>query len=193
MGPRGRMSFRTGMAGSLVSVMNQMGGQLWGGNGAESNEDQLPFYKKIKYVNKDESDYSNFKAICFQEGLLQEVAMMLAPNRPPSVVYNGFKLASFFVSKTEIPILLKELDSLTIFQGLKERAESKFKAKHDSPVGQQLDLALETIQFQINIMRCFFKGSLQMQLELDTQFSETMHKAEAERLEESQDDASKQA
>ena len=110
---RSRISFLGKGSGSMQSQTSQVQAMLMGG--VEDNQDQIPFYKKIKYVNRDESEFANFKATCFQEGLLQEVAMMLAPNRPPPVVYSGIKLASFFVSKTEIPILLKELDSLTIF------------------------------------------------------------------------------
>ena len=78
--------------------------------------------------------------------------MMLAANKPPQIVYSGFKIATFFVCRTELPILLRELDSMTIFAGLKERAQAKFKAKHDSPVSAQLDLALDTLAFQMKIL-----------------------------------------
>ena len=102
--------------------------------GDESAEPQLPFYKKIKFLNQNESEFAHFKALSYQEGLLTEVGMMLAANKPPQIVYSGFKIATFFVRPTELPILLRELDSMTIFSGLKERAQTKFKAKHDSTV-----------------------------------------------------------
>lgn len=82
---------------------------------------EIPFYKKLHFKNLKMCPYAGFKSICVKEGLLNEVAMMLATSKPTTTVNNGLRLAKFFVSATELEILLREAENLPIFTGLRER------------------------------------------------------------------------
>lgn len=84
---------------------------------------------------------------------------MMQPMKPVTSVNRAIRLMNFFVSPSEIEILLRELDSLPIFLGLKERAEMRFLPRRGGTVKNQLDLAYETICFQMNIIKCFKKLS----------------------------------
>ena len=119
-----------------------------------TEEVELPFYKKIKYTNTKDNPYAKFKAICIQEGLIQELTQMMSPMKPVATVSNAIKLMRQILSKSEIPILLHELENLPIFNGLQERAEKRFAAKKDSTINTQLDLAKEMISLQIKVMKC---------------------------------------
>ena len=59
---------------------------------------------------------------------------MMQPMKSVANVNRGIKLAQFFISPTELQILIREIDSLPIFIALKDRAEKPFKAKEDSTV-----------------------------------------------------------
>ena len=79
---------------------------------------------------------------------------MMSPMKPVATVSNAIKLMRQILSKSEIPILLHELENLPIFNGLQERAEKRFAAKKDSTINTQLDLAKEMISLQIKVMKC---------------------------------------
>ena len=64
-----------------------------------------------------------------------------------TIVSSSIRLMHFFVSPSEIEIMLRELESLPIFIGLRERSEMPFKAKPGGSIRTQLDLAYETISF----------------------------------------------
>lgn len=87
---------------------------------------EIPFYKKLSFTNGDVSTYATFKSICVREGLLNEIALMLAPGKLTTTVNNGLRLAKYFVSATELEILLREAENLPIFTGLRERLQRKF-------------------------------------------------------------------
>ena len=89
-------------------------------------ETELPFFKKVKFLNIGESFYAKFKAQCVQEGILQELTIMMQPMKAVATVSSALRLMHFFISTSEIEIMLRELESLPIFIGLKERSDMKF-------------------------------------------------------------------
>ena len=72
---------------------------------------------------------------------------MLAALKPLPIVYNGLRLIKHLVTVSEMEILIRELENLTIFTGLKERADKRFMARPDCSIGSQIDIAIETIKF----------------------------------------------
>ena len=80
-------------------------------------EIEMPFYKKISFLDANASDspYANFKSVCIREGILAELTIMMQSTKAVSTVNNSIKLAKFFVSPSEIEILLRELENLPIF------------------------------------------------------------------------------
>ena len=71
--------------------------------------EELPYSKRLNFKNIHNNVYARFKSICIQEGLMQELAIMLAPIKPVASVNYGLKIARMLVSKSEVPILLNEL------------------------------------------------------------------------------------
>ena len=65
-------------------------------------EPELPFYKKLRFLNKDESLYSYFKSECVSNAILYELTIMMQPMKSVAIVNRGLKLAQFFISPTEL-------------------------------------------------------------------------------------------
>ena len=108
---------------------------------------ELPFFKKLKFHNIRDNFYAKFKALCVQEGLLQELTIMMQPMKSVATVSSALRLMHFFVSPNEIEIMFRELESLPIFVGLKERSDMKFIPRPGGKIKTQIDLAYETIRF----------------------------------------------
>ena len=68
---------------------------------------------------------------------------------------------------------------------------SEFFAKHDTTVTAQLDLAIETLKFQMKIMQSFKKIDPLDRLELQEKFSKLMKEQDDEQLQEQQEQATK--
>ena len=117
-------------------------------------EQELPFFKKVKFLNIKQNFFAKFKALCVQEGLLQELTIMMQPMKAVATVSSALRLMHFFVSPNEIEIMFRELESLPIFIGLKERSEMRFIPRAGGKIKTQIDLAYETISFQMSIIKC---------------------------------------
>jgi len=99
------------------------------------------------------------------------VTTMLSAIKPAAVVYNGLKLINFFISRTELEIILRELHNLTIFVGLKERAEMRFINRPDGSIGSQLKIAHNTVKLLMKVMDSFAKIDFIEQMEFAELFS----------------------
>ena len=97
-----------------------------------------------------------------------------------ATVSSALRLMHFFISPSEIEIMLRELESLPIFVGLKERSDMKFIPRPGGKIKTQLDLAYETICFQMNIIKCVGKLSFIEVSQLADLFAEKLHEKDAE-------------
>ena len=79
--------------------------------------------------------------------------------KPVATVSSALRLMQYFVSSSEIEIMLRELESLPIFVGLRERSDMKFMPRPGGKIKTQLDLAYEIICFQMSIIKCINKLS----------------------------------
>ena len=78
----------------------------------------------------------------------------MQPMKAVATVSSAMRLMNFFVSSSEIEIMLRELESLPIFVGLKERSDMRFIPRPGGKIKTQLDLSYETICFQMSIIKC---------------------------------------
>lgn len=116
---------------------------------------EIPFYKKLRFINGKVSPYAEFKSVCIREGLLNEIALMMQPGKPATTVNNGLKLAKYFISSKELEILLREAEHLPIFTGLRERVERKILDRPNSTIESQLDVSARVLAFKASILKCY--------------------------------------
>ena len=107
---------------------------------------------------------------------------MMQPMKAVATVSSALRLMHFFISPSEIEIVLRELESLPIFVGLKERSDMKFIPRPGGKIKTQLDLAYETICFQMSIFKCVKKLPFFDASQLADLFAEKLYEKDLEEL-----------